>query len=136
MFSSEQKFEINGKTKEDLKTAIECALKLSDYEISGFKYDENRLIFAWMPKNEDNYNGFTRYPFKISLDMATQIAWDYIRESEQAKLRLQEIENLDIDGSIYEGWRIFVPKYYGNDAISNCSYSIIGVEPDLIYYAK
>jgi hypothetical protein len=136
MFSSEQKFEINGDKKENLKIAIDCALKLNDSTIDGFKFDNNRLIFGWLPKDKNEYKGYKRYPFEVTLDMATQIAWDYIHKTEEAREIFRNIEHLDIDGSEYKGWRIFVPQYYGKDRVEEANYSIIGIEPDLIYYAK
>lgn len=136
MFSSEQKFEVNGDSKENLKIVLDCVLKLHDIAISGFKFDNNRLIFGWLPGNETEYNGFKRYPFKITLDMATQIAWDYIHKTKEAEERFEKIRNLDIDGNMEKGWRVFAPRHYGDDRIEDAGYSIIGIEPDLIYYSK
>lgn len=72
----------------------------------------------------------------VTLNMATQIAWDYIHETKEAEERFKNIRNLDMDGSIEKGWRVFASRHYGDDKVEDASYSIIGIEPDLIYYAK
>jgi hypothetical protein len=143
MFSSQQTFAVNGDKKENLKLVLELAFKLndrryssSDVGIDGFKLDEKQgLIFAWMPKAEKEYKGYTRYPMPISLDMAVEIVWSYLQSNEAGDI-YDALGEPDNDGSVDRGWLVYAPLWYGEYEVDEHFYAIVGIRPDWIIYGK
>lgn len=140
MFSSEQKFSINGDTKKDLKTVLKCAFDLyacgqkkAETPIRCFKIDAQKgLIFA----GDCDKDGYTKYPMDITLDMAVEIIWSYL-DSQEAHKIYESKPYYDGDGTIHHGWRVYIPAWRGEDKIENYHFGvIIGVEPDWTFYHK
>ena len=145
MFSSEQKLSINGDRPEDLKLAIEFVLKFADENVSSIYKDPIKgIIFGWL---DENKHGFEKVPFELNSTLITDITLQFL-ESEEVKKRYQQLQNRNdeegmfiggCDGSIYEGWEIFIPesditdKKYG---IKEPFYAIFGVRPTLTFYGK
>lgn len=145
MFSSEQKLSINGDRPEDLKLAIEFVLKFADENVcSIYKHPVKGIIFGWL---DENKHGFEKVPFELNPTLITDIVLQYL-ESKEVKntyKKLQDRNDKDglfingCDGSIYEGWEIFIPvsehqnKKYG---IEEPFYATFGVRPTLTFYGK
>lgn len=131
MFSSNQIFTINGDNNEDLEKAIQLALDLSEDKINSFRIDEDGLHLSWI-KDRDNY---TNYPFEPTTKVIVEHFKDYLSKIEN----IEEIigEEPDIDGSIYLGWKVFHPLWYGEYEVKNYTFhDIVVIKPDWIIYGK
>ena len=147
MFSSTQKFIINGDENKNLKSILELAFKLSDDIPETYTIDPVKgIIFYW---DEDIGKPLTGIPstFKEQIDFLCDRILEYLEMPEVKKIydSLREKENKNgcfidgLDGIIENGWEVFLPisnhinEKYG---IEDSSSAIIGVRPTLIFYGK
>ena len=127
MFSSEQKFSINGSDKEILQKAVKLALDISGSDVQSFNMDGHGITFYWF-RNEGN----SKMPKTKNAETILNLAWDYIN-SEEARESFSKEPHEDIDGSIERGWEIYLPRW---DEDSNHFYAIFKIKLAWLYYHK
>jgi len=132
MFSSEQKFAINGYNDDALGKVLSLALEISGEKIKAFYNDKRGLVFC-----SYNDHGSTLYPFEATIPVLIEQIRQYIEG-----LSNDEVESLagpepGIDGSVELGWEVFHPLWYGEYEIENyeCS-AVLAVRPCWIVFAK
>lgn len=132
MFSSKQKFNINGEDNESLAKALQLALDLSERTIEAFYEDKNGLVFC-----SYNCEGCTKYPFEATVPILVEHAAQYLTNLPiDDKLRLAG-EEPDMDGGAYLGWEVFHPLWYGENELENYNLAaVIAVRPCWIVYGK
>jgi hypothetical protein len=127
MFSSEQKFSVNGEDKETLLKVITLALEMSDNTIKAYSIDGSKIFFYWHQVENSYPMPATKNP-----DTLLNLAWDHIK-SDESKTANNLDKDLDIDGSTYSGWEVFLPHYTDNN---KHFYVTLAVKRTWIYYAK
>lgn len=127
MFSSEQKFSLNGEDKDVLTKALQLMLEISGNSIKAYTIEGSKIMFFWYPKPELNIMPTTK-----NVDTIVNLAWDHLK-SEEAIAAFQKEPSQDIDGTIRKGWEIFIPDYKDT---SDSFYATIGVKLAWIYYGK
>lgn len=135
IFSSEQKFTINGEDNKVLEKVLQLALEICGWkEIKAFYEDPNGLVFCAYGAGTE---GTIEYPFKATPAILVEHINQYLDKlSDEAILRLAG-EAPDNDGDVILGWEIFHPLWYGENKINNYKLSaILAVRPCWITYGK
>lgn len=133
IFSSEQKFTINGEDNKVLEKVLQLALEICGWkEIKAFYEDPNGLVFCAYTTN-----GATEYPFKATPAVLVEHINQYLDKlSDEDVLRLAG-EAPDNDGDVILGWEVFHPLWYGENKINNYKLSaILAIRPCWIVYGK
>ena len=139
MFSSEQKFAVNGDDKEDLIKVIKLAMELNDIsEVKSFFIDKNGCLVICSYK--DNDADEVKYPFNPSPVVLAEQIYNYIytikleRPEQITALAGKEPDN---DGSVDLGWEVFAPSWYGEYEIRPYHQNaFLAVKPCWIIYGK
>lgn len=133
MFSSEQKFTINGCDDDVLEKVLGLAIELSGWKgVKSFYEDKNGLVFCGY-----ECDGSTKYPFEATIPVLVEQINQYIKNlSREDIIRLAGGEP-DIDGSVELGWEVFHPLWYGENEIEKYELAgILAVRPCWIVFAK
>lgn len=130
MFSSEQTFTINGDKYEILAKVIEFALKISGHiDVGGYYVDKKGLVWC-------SYGG-SSYPFKATIPIMVEQAKQYIEGLTYEETERLAGEEPDNDGSVYLGWEVFYPLWYGDNGLENYSSgAFLAIRPCWIVYGK
>ena len=128
MFSSEQKFSVNGSEKERLKQTLQLALGMSGSKVQAFNTNGHSITFYWLDKE-----GMNKLPKTDNIETIINIVWDHLT-SDEAKESFASEPRENIDGSIEKGWEVFLPNW--NDDDPNHFYAIFAVKLAWLYYAK
>ena len=133
MFSSEQKFVINGDNDKSLEKVLELALELSDYiGIEAFYEDKKGLVFCFY-----ECEGSTKYPFNPTIKVLVEHINQYIKGLSKEKIEELAGPCPDNDGTVKLGWEVFHPLWYGENEIENYdNAAILAVRPCWIIYGK
>ena len=138
IFSSEQKFTINGEDNKVLEKVLQLALEICGWkEIKAFYEDPNGLVFCAYSTGTGAEGTTIEYPFKATPAILVEHINQYLDKlSDEAILRLAG-EAPDNDGDVILGWEIFHPLWYGENKINNYKLSaILAVRPCWITYGK
>lgn len=133
MFSSEQKFTINGDNNKALSKVLQLALDLCGWNgIKAFYEDKNGLVLC-----SYDCDGSTKYPFEATIPVLVEQINQYINNlSSEDVLRLAG-EEPDNDGGVKLGWEVFCPLWYGENKIEHYVLdAVIAVRPCWIIYGK
>lgn len=130
MFSSEQTFTINGDKYETLSKVIDFALKISGHsDVEGYYIDKQGLVWC-------SYGG-SPYPFKATTPIMVEQAKQYIEGLTHEETERLAGEEPDNDGSVYLGWEVFYPLWYGDNGLENYSSgAFLAIRPCWIVYGK
>lgn len=140
MFSSEQKFIINGDSKDALEQVITLAMKLEDVKtVESFYYDENGILVI-CDYMESELDDEIKYPFEPTTKVLVEQIYSYITtlkiESPELLIKLAG-EEPDDDGDVVLGWEVFHPLWYGEHKIEPYGMnSFLAVKPCWIVYGK
>jgi len=118
-------FNVNGKTKEQLKLAVQLLL-LTEYNkkqnVRGWYFAKNKgLVLTWTDKKSSRNNviPFTNrmgQPEEINEDELTNLLWEWL-SSDQAKEVIHNEEDRwdagfeDSDVSMDDGWRLYTDEW-------------------------
>ena len=133
IFSSEQKFTINGEDNQTLEKVLQLALEICGWkEIKAFYEDPNGLVFCAY-----GTNGTIEYQFKATPAVLVEHINQYLNKlSDEAILRLAG-KAPDNDGDVVLGWEVFHPLWYGENKINDYKLSaILAIRPCWIVYGK
>ncbi len=135
MFSSEQKFSINGDTDEDLRVALGAALSISGYKIKSYNY-VNGEVFLYYTEDAGKYS----FPVPATLDLLTTLVSELLNSSDSEDY-LSKVDSYDIDGSQNKGWEVYIPAgLSGQPEYAELRagewYIAFAVRPDWTYYHK
>lgn len=135
MFSSEQKFSINGDTDDNLRVALNAALNLSGYKIKSYDY-VNGEVFLYYTEDAGKYS----FPVPATVDLLTTLVSELL-DAGDSQTYLDKLDEHDIDGSQNKGWEVYIPRGLSGkpeyDAIRSGEWYIaFAVRPDWTYYGK
>ncbi len=122
MFSSEQKFNVNGSDKEELKEVLALAFRMADFP-THYSYSPTGVQLYW------EYDKETAFPEKASIDTVVSIIWDRLNASDVQTEFRKITKEKNIDGGVEVGWEVKIPSYSWNGPF-------LEVDLDWIYYAK
>lgn len=128
MFCSNQKFVINGDTKENLITALNCIFSFMDtkkMEQMKVADDGSYIVFT---KYDNQKEGFQHIPIYGDVEMVAQIIQTYLKSKDAEPHFHSDYEGGD--GSYYNGWEIFLAEDY------NIRGNHFYVRPYRTYYSK
>lgn len=133
MFSCQQSFTINGDNREALARVLNLALELSGYKkVKAFYEDKNGLVFCW-----SSCKGASSYPFEATVPVLVEQIFQYISNLTCEDVIRLAGEEPDIDGTVYLGWEIFYPLWYGENEIDKYEWAaMLAVRPCWIVYSK
>lgn len=132
MFSSNQKFSVNGEEKRELVNALKFAFDLDGHLPKSYMYFEGKVLFYTSDVSAKFEDCFPVHA-SASVETLAGVVFDYLKSGEARKFFTEKQD--DLDGSTYLGWHVFVPTY--KDAPPQDSWSLmLGVKHDWIYYAK
>lgn len=139
MYSSEQKFEINGCTDEELGIILNCAICLYDMKglPSYYALRENRLYLGYFKEK-----GFKPIMPEFAINEEVLIAFvkSFLAIPHLYDNVSAHYANMlnSFDGSVNNGFRAFVPTLNSSskDYFAGADSTILGFEPDLIFYSK
>ena len=133
MFSTEQRFTINGEYDEALEKVLKLAMELSgEKSIKSFYKDKKGLVFC-------SYKccGLTEYPFEPTIKVLVEQIKDYIKNLSEEDVLLLAGNAPDVDGTVVLGWEVFYPLWYGENEVEKFEWSaVFAVRPSWIIYAK
>ena len=128
MFCSNQKFIINGDTKENLISALTCSYKFMDTEkMSQMKISDDGSYITFT-EWDDQGEGFEYIHICGDVEMVAQIIQTYLKSKDAEPHFHCGYEGGD--GSYHKGWEIFISEDYDICGDYFC------VRPYLTYYAK
>lgn len=132
MFSSEQKFVIDGETDSNLAKVIQLVFDISgEKKIKSFYNDKNGLVFC---TSEEDGN---KYPFEPTVTVLVEQINQYIKNLSQEDIKRLAGYEPGIDGTVVLGWEVFCPTYGGTEDLENHKWSeLFAVRPKWIVYAK
>jgi len=135
MFSSEQKFNVNGSSRENFQKTLQLALELdsvaSKIRLPEYYQVDTEKGELYLVSSYSRLENTLPFPPKASLETIISIIWDHLLSAEfQSVLHSKTTD--DIDGTIDAGWEIFIPRY----PVENAWQLFVGVRLDWIYYAK
>lgn len=128
MFCSNQKFIVNGDTRENLIEVLTCIYKLMNTNsLSQMKIaeDGSHMIFT---KYDNQREGFQYIPIYGDVEMVAQIITTYLKSKDAAPHFHSDYEGGD--GSYHKGWEIFISDDYTIRGNHIC------VRPFMTYYSK
>lgn len=138
MFSSYQKFSVNGEDDENLAAVLQLAMQLSGNtdkpdSVESFYIDKHGYLILCTYLNSDNELE-KQYPFKPTIPVLIEHIKSYIGElSDKDKERIAGSEP-DTDGSTKLGWEVFAPSCH---EIEPYDYNVIvAIRPCWIIYEK
>lgn len=133
MFSTEQKFCINGDNNEALAKVLQLALELSGTNgIKAFYEDTNGLVLC-----KYDSSGTIEYPFEPTIPVLVEQVNQYIKKLTNDDIQRLAGKEPDIDGTVRLGWEIFHPLWYGEHKLNDYKpAAIIAVKPCWIIYHK
>ena len=112
-------FDINGRTKEQLKLAVKCLL-YSEYDkehnVSGwyFRRKKGLVLCAW----KSNENGYKSFTDRMGNDKPAngeelvEILWEWLQSDEAKTVEFKDWEiDLEHDGSNNMGWRLYTEEW-------------------------
>jgi len=139
MYSSEQKFEINGCTDEELGIILDCAIRLSESKDlpSYYARQENKLYLGW--SQEEGFKPIMP-EFAVTEELLIAFIKSFLLKAHRHNNLSEKYKNTlsCFDGSVQDGFRAFLPtlNFSSEEYFAGADYTIIGFEPDLIFYAK
>lgn len=137
MFSSEQKFIVNGSDKNELAEILKLAV---EWQTSGrktlpegivFDTDSASVFFYW----SDSPNHVEKLPKFTSPETLTSMVWDFLNSAEVQRAFRATSEADDIDGTVDYGWQVMTPRW-DTPGLKESSYAFLVIKPDWIYYHK
>ncbi len=142
-----RQFNINGRTKKQLETAIK-ALLTSETEkektVSGWYFSKSKgLVLTWMVGQYGSVPFTDRMgvPKEIDSTELVNVLWKWLDSEEAEKVELYDWDaNTDHDGHNEKGWRLYVEDWgqIGLDESDHASnpYSIAAFKPAYLWYGK
>ncbi len=132
-------FNVNGRSKEQLKLAIDLLL-LDEYngfqKVKGWYYDVNKsFVLTWHVHNKSTaFTDRLGKPSEIKSNELTEILWDWL-DSDEAKDVIHTSWDCDVDhdGDNDLGWRLYTEDW---GKVNNDSYSIAAFKPAWLWYGK
>lgn len=139
-------FNVNGRTKEQLKLAIDLLL-LNEYGksdlIEGFRFDSNKGLILTLYKDKKNYKSFTDYlgnNIKLNNERLCEVLWTWLNTKREEEIIYEKWEeNLAHDGSNSLGWRLYTEDWgriKNKDNITTDQYSFCAFKPCYLWYGK
>lgn len=134
MFSSEQKFVVNGESLEDLTSTLTFGLKLADHrnlipKAVDYDVENGRVVLYW-----HEVSGSEKVPPYLTVQTLSAQIMDFLNSGDVTSVYQQNHKPLNIDGGLDLGWVVRVPDY--RSGIREHFYAVLVIEPDWIYYAK
>lgn len=123
MLHDSQKFHIDGKTKEELKSAIELLLKFDGGKITGYKFDDDQITFLWYVK--EDAEGVNKLPQTNNASLLTDLCWDWLLTKKDDP---KEKEDPYFDGTTRLGWDLNIDNGFWSRSFK--------VKPTWLYYGK
>ncbi len=141
-----KEFVVNGRTKKQLKIALDLLL-INEYDdeifVKGWYINpEKGLVLTWMPKEGDS-KPFTNNMGKeapISKEELLPLLWEWL-DSDEAKTISTDGQwegNKDHDGHNEKGWKLYTEDWghINREKYSIDSYSICAFKPIYCWYGK
>lgn len=137
MFSSEQKFNVNGEGKTQLSETLKFAVgwKSSGRRSlpQGVRFDEDTgTVFLYWHSELEGVAPLSEY---LTIETFSSIVYDFLKSGEVERNFRVANKPLDIDGSLELGWEVFIPNW-STPGVVHSGYAFLAVKPDWIYYAK
>jgi hypothetical protein len=129
MFSSEQKFSVNGSGREALFRTIDLALWSAGTKVASYRLTDTGVLLYWHERP-----GTSALPKTTKTETVSNLIWDHLSDPEVCANFKRTARSLDIDGSKELGWKVFLPTSK-NDP-DNHSYALLGVSLEWLYFAK
>jgi hypothetical protein len=138
-----KQFNVNGKTKEHLKLAVNLLLYNKEGKADGWYVNPDKgLVITWSVHRNYKAKPFTDSmgkPKQINADELTDILWDWLHSEEAKTIKLIGWDaNASHDGSNELGWRLYTEDWghinegeHGTD-----HYSIGALTPSYLWYGK
>jgi hypothetical protein len=133
MFHDDQQFHVDGSSKEQLEKTIELLLTFYHGNVEGVKYDKEAGVLSFygfkLPKDADN--GVQTLPATKNCKLLTELAWEWLSNSDTKEHFRRTSGYYDIDGSVEVGWDLLVPRR-GFDNLNH----ICDIRLTWLYYGK
>jgi hypothetical protein len=142
-------FNVNGKTKNQLKLALKLLLSSEyndgeDQKVQGWYYRKDKgFIITWHceESNKDCKKFVDRLgkPNPPSTEELADILWDWLKTDEAKSTELGRWENdEDHDGSNSIGWRLYTEQWGCIENVHGTidHYSIAAIKPVYLWYGK
>lgn len=138
-------FNVNGKTKEQLKLALELLL-FNEYgekdKVAGWYFSKQKgFVLTWANPDKHKSSPFTNrlgQPEEIDVNELLELLWKW-KDTEQAStVELEDFEDdADHEGSNDKGWRLYTEKWgHIEEGSSIDHYSIAAFKPVWLWYGK
>lgn len=146
-----QIFKVNGVRKEDLQDTLNLIINLKyrnsacTHTIEGWKFIPNKgLVLYWcLADNQyvkDPKDFINSFPAKLNADQATEIVWQWLQTSEEAKNFKNEetwennfVEGRDTDVMTKKGWTVYLEDW---GQVKSSFYTICAIRPSWAWYGK
>jgi len=142
-------FNVNGKTKEQLKLAVQLLL-LDEYntkqKVKGWYFNPKRgLVLTWyVGDNQKKAIPFTNrmgQPEEIGEDELIELLWNWLNTEQAKQMKLEEWDKKFIDGDVSNdaGWRLYTIEWghvNNDDGHTIDHYSIAALTKAYMWYGK
>ena len=136
-------FNVNGKTEQQLKLAIELAL-LNEYgdnvKIISYYYCSKKGLVLCDKEYSNNYIDYNKFTNRMGVetpvnsDELFEIVLDYLKSEHAKNIETEEWEDdIDFDGSTSLGWRLYTEDWGSIDGYNG---SYLAVKPVYLWYGK
>lgn len=142
MFSSNQSFTICGETDEALAKVLQLAIELDGGSMYEAYYDDdNGLCFCSIgvdkADSDEEDEGITNYAPAPTVNSLVEHIKQWLASLSAERKAAMAGPMPNIDGSVYLGWEVFCPKWYGKDALADYKWNVtLAVRPHWICYHK
>jgi len=130
-------FNVNGKSKKLLKSAIKLAFKLESHNengatAQGYVVDSKKgILLLW---HADGIKGAVNFEKPKGYRESCDFIIDWLKTPEAQSIELNDWEaDIDHDGSSDLGWRVYLEDW---GHVGNNHYAICAVKPCYIWYGK
>ncbi len=122
MLHDEQKFHVDGKSKEDLEATLELLLKLSGTGAKAYSYveGEGEVVYYFYPAPKPD---LSKLPDVKNAKILADLAWEVLQSG---KDNFKQSD--DFDGTVRLGWEVYTNNNYLYDSFT--------VKLAWLYYGK